>query len=941
MDQSFASFTAAAPRKRRGKKFMKQRSIRVFQRLAFTVAILFFITQSPGLGVAALDTKVDPAKHAAWEVAQAEAAKKIADFDAAVKSGNPEQVRKAGLDLQSDPIAVQKLNQAERPDLVNAHNQVTGEIKTGAKENIKDNMAAEWNKAHPNDPPITRNDVEIYEPTNYKDPSAKPKSGQDWDVTVRVKGKDVPPAQSQKVVEKSYYEAAGGEATFGKPAPGVTPEEAAAAAAHRQAVETTHGKSPEAYNQPETILGSATEKPRTGEKLSDPEQLTHAIENKSNQSRNKAEQATAAGNETEAVRQEMEQMRQASKQYDKITKPRVEAAGGTVNTKVDEGMNILRDAGAGNISPEQARAGLAEIGETPESMISKASGQAEAAQKLKTSGAMPETTGAKALKTAGAVMTGVDIGSTAQDVKEDLKKGDVQGAAVKTGEFVANQVTAGEYGMIKSGLEKNADKAEASQQIANANKQNEAAYDLQAEKKLREAGVSREEATKIMEAKAKGDDSALESKFKELGVKAPEKIVEKAPVGDDTAGERAVAVGTGMVDSVKKTGTFVKETAQDVTEITTGMAEKGVASEVASQAKENISDAYGTYKDNKNAEKTTEDFKQGVVDRLTAKGATPEGAQKAADALAAGDASKMKKLNDLLDMKKGLPPKDANPESSDPNAKTAVTGTGKASPDWWTAASAGLENIKASVAQGIAGFQEQAKIQKEKADKEKAEKQKADKEKAEKVKAEKEKAAAAQTASAGTVADKGPDLTAAAAQAAALVQGLNGGGPALPPGTHEEVSGWAEDKNGKSRLTYIKDANGNVVGGYTTHFDPQGKETGREDFKGDAAPAAPVAPEAQAPAIPAPGSAPTGEVPNPKEVLKTIDDSIVKVEAALGQYDAQIAAIDAMDGPAESKNASKETLMAYRPMIAEQLAKLKVLRQEKALAAEKWTGSGK
>lgn len=648
---------------------MKQLPNRVSNSVVIIASILFFIAMFQyGVAAAADNTKIDPAKQAAWEKAQAEAAKKVADFDQAVKAGKPERIRKAALNLQSDPMAVQKLNQAERPDLVEAHNTVTDKIKSGAKENIRENMAKEWNKAHPNDPPITKKDVEVYEPTNYKDPSAKPKSGQDWDVTVRVKGKDIPPAQSQQVVEKSYYDAAGGEKTFGKRAPGVTPEQAASAAAHKQAVEVTHGKSTEAYNEPEKILGTKTEKPKTGEALKDSEQLTHAIENKSNISRNKAAEATKAGDTTEAVRQEAEQMRQASKQYDKISKPRVEAAGGKVNSHVEEGMDIVRDAGAGKISPEQARAKLAEIKETPESIISKASGQAEAAQKLKPSGTSvegpegptvkgqagePVSVKSKALKAAGTAMVAIDIGSTAQDVKEDLKKGDLKGAATKVTEAGANVVTGGGYSTVKATKEKYDDNAEAKNQIATANKQNEAAYDLQAEKKLREAGVSRDEITKIMDAKAKGDESALENKFKELGVKPPEKIVEKAPEADDTVKDRTIAVGAGIVDNTKKAGTFVKETAQDLTEITTGMTEKGVAKEVAHQAKENIGDAYGTYKENKNAEKTTEDFKQSVKDRLISKGATPEGAQKAADALVdKGDASQMKKLEGMLDKKK-------------------------------------------------------------------------------------------------------------------------------------------------------------------------------------------------------------------------------------------------------------------------------------------------
>ena len=655
---------------------MKRLIDRVFAR---SLAGLFFISMS--LGVAAdPSTTIDPARQAAWEAAQAQAAKRVADFDAAVKAGRPERLRKAALDLQSDPMAVQKINQT-RPDLVAAHNEQTQQIKSGAKGNIKENMAEEWNRLHPNDPPITKKDVEVYEPTNYKDPSSKPKSGQDWDVTVRVKPKgasdfvDVPPVQSQRVVEKSYYDAAGGEKTFGSRAPGQTVEQAAAAASHRQSVETTHGKSAEAYTDPETILGKEGVKPKVGERLSDPGQLTQATEYKSNLSRNKAE---AAADPVEAVRQEAEQMRQAAKQFDKITKPRVEAVGGEVNAKVEKAMNILRDAGNGNISPEEARAELAKIKETPDSIIKKAAGQAEAAQKIipntpeapktatsepaggKVDAEAPKTGGAnepaslksKVLKGAGAALIGVDIASTAEDVKDDLKKGDVKGAATRLGEAGANMVTAGEYGAIKSGLEKHADKNEAISQTDKANLQNEAAYDLQAEKRLRQAGVSRDEVTKIMEAKANGDGSALENKFKELGVAAPEKVVEKAPDGDDSVKERAVAVGAGLLENTQKAGKFVKETVRDTAVISTGLAESGVISELAKQTKENISDWSGMKQDNANAEKTAADFKQGVKDSLIAKGATPEGAEKAADALINNsDPSKLEKLNNLLDAK--------------------------------------------------------------------------------------------------------------------------------------------------------------------------------------------------------------------------------------------------------------------------------------------------
>ena len=260
---------------------------------------------------------------------------------------------------------------------------------------------------------------------------------------------------------------------------------------------------------------------------------------------------------TEAATQEFEQMRQASKQYDKITKPRVEVAGGKVNAKVDEGMGVLRDAGAGKISPEQARAKLSQMGETTESIIGKASGQAEAAQKLKALPKEKVSIKSKAMETVGVVSTGIDVVSTAADVKEKLTKDDVQGAVVVVGEAVANQVTGGGYGTVKAIKEKHDDYTGAETDIANANKQNEAAYNWKLEKELRKAGVKPAEVKKLMEAKAKGDDAALENKLKALGIKPPEKIVEKPVEGDDTALQRTVAIGTGMVDNAKKAGKFL------------------------------------------------------------------------------------------------------------------------------------------------------------------------------------------------------------------------------------------------------------------------------------------------------------------------------------------------------------------------------------------------
>ena len=78
---------------------------------------------------------------------------------------------------------------------------------------------------------------------------------------------------------------------------------------------------------------------------------------------------------------------------------------------------------------------------------------------------------------------------------------------------------------------------------------------------------------------------------------------------------------------------------------------------------------------------------------------------------------------------------------------------------------------------------------------------------------------------------------------------------------------------------------------------------------------------------------------SPKEILATIDDSIAKLEEALKQYDAQIASVVAQDD--NQSDAARATLMEYRPIITEELEKLRVVRRQEVLKAEKWTGSGK
>lgn len=815
---------------------MKSTGMRFLRNVSKTLWVAnILVSLFAGLATVFVTPSIAATTDAEWVSAKALAEQRIKEFDAALKTKNLERIRKSGLALQADPMAVQMINQ-NHPNLVKANNEVTGKIKTDAKELMKNNMVKEWNKTHP-DNKITTKDVQVYEATNYKDPTkAKPKSGQDWDVTLQVKGKDgqfrdIPPSQSQKVVERSYYEAAGGDKTFGKRPPGVKLQQAAAAAAHRQGVETTYGKSADAYNEAKTILGTKEKPPEYGKALQDPKQLTLTIEHKSNLARNNADAAIKTGNVKGAVDAEVETARQAAKQYENITKPRVEAVGGKVNPKVDEGMKILKDVGDMKISPAEGDARLAKLNQTRESIISKASGQAEAAQVLQPA----ETMGSKArkaLNAAGTTIAILDIAATAEDIRKDIREGKTREAAVKTGEAVANQATLGAYGAAKGVKGKLDDRSDAQREIDNANRTNEVAYDLAARNTLLKNGVSKAEVEKIMEAKARGDESVLTNKFKQLEIRGPEKIVEAKPKADDTLAERAVetakGIGTGMIDNIGKAAKFAKGTVTDIWDI-------GAS-------------AYQTRQANIAAQQAQDDLRRTTIDNLVARGATPDGAQKAAEALLKGDSSMVKRLEELLDNRKAAQERAANESDKSLTGKTAKDTVEPAE-------KAAKEENKDKV-----GKAEGEKVPASVQDKEKKEllriievQTKAQREWKERDRALKADAAAKMATfkelEAKAIQSRA-EATKAQAEAARLKAKADKSAaeaaktPTLPPGTHEEVSGWAKTNTGSTKLTYIKDAAGNVIGGSYTHYDTKGRQIGIENFKTSA-------PPASAPSVPA------------------------------------------------------------------------------------------
>lgn len=329
-----------------------------------------------------------PPADTAWGQATRQADAKIDAFDRAVQSGDPTRIRKAALDLQADPVAVNRMNQNAPEPLRAAHNDVTGQIKAGTKDGARAQIAETYNAQQglkPGDAGYARpEDVTYFEATNPRKPGDPVRVGQDWDVTPRVHGKDVSGPGYNKAINESYFEAAGGQQTFGND---TTP----AQAAKRQAVEITHAKHPESYGGSQAEGQQILQNPK--QPVRDPEGLSKTIEHKSNVPANDAAEARAAGNEVGAQGPETERIRQAVKQYDKQGAPRVEAQGGQVPSQTKDGMEVLRGVNEGK-SPAEIEAALQQKGTTTEKVIKQAASLPEAAQKLKPPGTeivTPET----------------------------------------------------------------------------------------------------------------------------------------------------------------------------------------------------------------------------------------------------------------------------------------------------------------------------------------------------------------------------------------------------------------------------------------------------------------------------------------------------------------------------------------------------------------------
>ncbi|WP_395742320.1 PASTA domain-containing protein [Prosthecobacter sp.] len=313
-----------------------------------------------------------------FQLALNQAKDRILKYQIAKTSGDPAALREATMRLQEDPLAIRRVNASATEGFKKGLNADIGAVQQQTRELIKTRLAERG---------VSPERVSFFEATNPTKPGEKIKVGQDWDMTVRIDGRDVPTRISQPIAHEAYYEVATGN----KPPPG---GDAAARAEYRnaanhyaeqQSLAVTDYQYREAYGGGPKEGGAIIAGPKDA-RLRDPVQMSEVIEYKSNEARNLATDLRKEGKIGDAVGRDIEEIRQSTKQFEKQVQPRVEAQGGKVPEFIQRGQEMMKQMDSGKLTPEQVREQLQAMGETPETFIRKTAQLVESAQVLRDPG---------------------------------------------------------------------------------------------------------------------------------------------------------------------------------------------------------------------------------------------------------------------------------------------------------------------------------------------------------------------------------------------------------------------------------------------------------------------------------------------------------------------------------------------------------------------------
>ena len=212
----------------------------------------------------------------------------------------------------------------------------------------------------------------------------------------------------------------------------------------------------------------------------------------------------------------------------------------------------------------------------------------------------------QAVETAGKVMVAVDILAGAKDVRDAVVEGDMdklRDTAVQTADSIAGSPLATKA-LVEERLGKNRSEANQAAEEAARNEAEARAQEMRVE--MRRSGMSAEDVEKAMNARAKGDDSIVRQAYGRMGKEMPKEppprpggwsSVVRMPDATDieaisTYGaevkQNVEEVLGGMANQGAKAKDFVAQTGSDVSEIASGLKEKGVIEEIVGQQKSNI-----------------------------------------------------------------------------------------------------------------------------------------------------------------------------------------------------------------------------------------------------------------------------------------------------------------------------------------------------------------
>ena len=310
-----------------------------------------------------------------WTRAVADADAKILRLKQMLRSGSTTQIQNAVLELQADPLSVNRLNRLGSDSLKNTCNRVIESLQQKTAGQVSQTIAKKYG--------VKPSEVKVNATTNPS--TGQIKVGQDWDVTVRVRGKDIPTKIASRAVHDAYYSAASGKAlpTSGSVS---TFRQAADAFAEKQCVEVTNYLHNEAYGASPSD-GTAIIQGNKGLGVRDPAQLSKVISYKSDLAAERAVLLEAQGRTMEAQRWRLEQARQSVKQFDRQVKPRLEAMGRKVPSHIQKSMEVLRKVEQGQLSPAEVEAVLKRMGTSIQRLTHDSGALVEAGQNLRSPGA--------------------------------------------------------------------------------------------------------------------------------------------------------------------------------------------------------------------------------------------------------------------------------------------------------------------------------------------------------------------------------------------------------------------------------------------------------------------------------------------------------------------------------------------------------------------------